>query len=161
MKFLVRKIEIPMTKSSLTVFVVLILFFITTILSGQKSTNQIKSVKTESAKQSFNNPTMRPVIGSIEDYIESHKEHPYEKVFLHADRQTYLQNDTIWFKAYLWYGDEQQPDTVSGILYVDLINSNGIVMQKRRLLIQNGTSHGDFCLDTTIIPGEYLLRAYT
>jgi hypothetical protein len=36
-----------------------------------------------------------------------------------------MQGDTIWFKAYLWFGYDQIPDTVSGILYADLICSRG------------------------------------
>ena len=67
----------------------------------------------------------------------------------------------LWFKAYLWYGYDQVPDTVSGILYVELINATGKISLKRKLLIQNGTSYGDFCIDTAISPGRYTLRAYT
>jgi hypothetical protein len=155
------KIENPLNKIYLMGFLVLLLFIVPTGLLGQKSAQLIQSSKTDSAKHSSNASAMWPVIGSIDEYIESHNEPPYEKIFLHSDRHTYLQSDTIWFKAYLWYGYEQQPDTTSGILYVDLIDTQGHIILKRKLLIQNGTSHGDFCLDTTIIPGSYLLRAYT
>jgi hypothetical protein len=98
---------------------------------------------------------------SIEDYIESNSTLRREKVFLHIDRPNYIQGDTIWFKAYLWYGNEQKPDTVSGVLYADLLNQKNRAVLTRRLLIQNGTSYGDFVLDTAITPGTYTLRAYT
>lgn len=100
-------------------------------------------------------------IGSWDDYIQSNQELPAEKVFLHLDRPSYMQGDTIWFKAYTWYGYDQIPDTVSGILYVDLISPQGRLLRKRKLLIQNGTCHGDFTLDSTITPGSYHLLAYT
>jgi len=100
-------------------------------------------------------------VGSLENYIQLNQEYPSEKVYLHLDRPIYMQDDTIWFKAYLWYGYDQVPDTVSGILYVDLISPQGRLIHKRKLLIQNGTCQGDFTLDSTITPGSYYLLAYT
>jgi hypothetical protein len=141
--------------------VVLILFFIPTILSGQKPAQLIQSLKTDSAKKSLSSPAVQSVIGSIKEYVELHNEFPSEKVFLHLDRFNYAQGDTIWFKAYSWYGFDQIPDTIRGILYVDLINAEGIVALRRKLLLQNGNSYGDFSLDSAIAPGLYSLRAYT
>jgi len=100
-------------------------------------------------------------VGSWENYIQLNQEYPSEKVYLHLDRPSFTQEDTIWFKAYLWYGYDQVPDTISGILYVDLINPQGRLVHKRKLLIQNGTCYGDFTLDSTMLPGNYHLLAYT
>lgn len=99
--------------------------------------------------------------GSIEDYLQLNRLPPKEKVYLHLDRPNYVQGDTIWFKAYSWFGYEQIPDTISGVLYIDLLNQDGRIKLKRKVLIQNGISQGDFSLDTTISPGRYTLRAYT
>ena len=41
------------------------------------------------------------------------------------------------------------------------LNPVGTVEQKRKLLIQNGASQGDFSLDKTITPGKYTIRTYT
>ena len=98
---------------------------------------------------------------SIEEYKKANEELPGEKIFLHTDRPGYLQGDTIWFKAYSWYGYDQVPDTSSGVLYVDLLNQKNKAVLSKKILIQNGTSQGDFTLDTTIIPGTYTLRAST
>jgi hypothetical protein len=100
-------------------------------------------------------------INSLEEYVQQNQELPAEKVFLHLDRPFYLQGDTIWFKAYLWYGYDQVPDTLSGILYVDLVGSRGEVIRQRKLQIQNGTANGDFILDSAITSGSYSLRACT
>ena len=77
---------------------------------------------------------------------------PGEKVYLHLDRPNYMQGDTIWFKAYSWYGYDQVPDTFSRVLYVDLVSPESGVELNRKLLIQNGTSQGDFRLDKNITP---------
>jgi hypothetical protein len=100
-------------------------------------------------------------IESVEELVRLNQTLPTEKVFLHIDRPNYMQGDTIWFKAYSWYGDNQIPDTISRVIYIDLLNPKGRVALKRKLLIINGTSQGDFILDTTIIPGKYTIRAYT
>ena len=137
------------------------LFLVPFCLSGQNSSQHIQSQKADSVKNSIHLPGLNPRIESIEDFIQNNQEHPSEKIFLHVDRTNYTKGDTIWFKAYLWYGFDQVPDTLSGILHVDLINAEGGIAFKRKLLIQNGTSNGDFCIDSTINPGLYSLRAYT
>jgi hypothetical protein len=86
---------------------------------------------------------------------------PIEKIFIHIDRPNYIQGDTIWFKAYIWFGYDQVPDTVSKILHVDLISRSGQIEKSLKLLILNGTSNGEFCLEKNIKPGIYTLRAYT
>lgn len=161
MNFLEYKIEDPLTKIYLMGFLVLLLFIVPAGLLGQKPDELINQSQSDSIKNGVIITGLHSSIRSIEEYVQLKQEPPSEKIFLHVDRTNYLQGDTIWFKAYLWYGPEQLPDSISGILYVDLVNDQGIVILKRRLLIQNGTSHGDFSLDTTISPGSYSLRAYT
>jgi len=97
----------------------------------------------------------------FEEYKRLNPALPGEKVYLHLDRPNYMQGDTIWFKAYSWFGFDQLPDTVSKVLYVDLLNQKDSVELKRKLLIQNGTSVGEFSLDKNIPPGKYTIRAYT
>jgi hypothetical protein len=98
---------------------------------------------------------------SLKDYLESNTSLPAEKVYLHIDRPNYIQGDTIWFKAYTWLGFNQIPDTISRVLYVDLLNPAGKIVQTRKLLIKNGISIGDLNLGANITPGRYIIRAYT
>ena len=135
--------------------------FVPAVLSGQNASQHIQSQKAVSVKNNIHLPVLNPFTGSIEDFIQNSQELPSEKIYLHVDHTNYTQGDTIWFKAYLWYGFDQVPDTISGILYVDLIDAEGRVALKRKLLIKYGTSNGEFSLDTTIASGLYSLRAYT
>lgn len=100
-------------------------------------------------------------VEAAKKYLQSNTSYPGEKVYLHLDRPSYMQGDTIWFKAYSWFGYDQKPDTFSRVLYVDLLNPKGEVELKRKLFIENGASAGDFSLDKNISPGSYTLRAYT
>jgi len=131
-------------------------------ISGKKS---IQSSKEDTVEQDTLLPNKKngqgQFIGSLEEYRKLIQVLPGEKVFLHTDRPNYMQGDTIWFKAYSWYGYDQVPDTLSGVLYVDLLNQKNRAVLSRKLLIQNGTSQGDFTLDTNITSGSYTLHAYT
>jgi hypothetical protein len=145
----------------LDIILVILLLILPFSISGQQSSQTSEYTISDTVKQNSDLTDLNNHYESIEEFIQNNQEVPYEKIFLHIDRPDYITGDTIWFKAYSWYGYDQIPDTISGVLHVDLINSEGKVVQKRKLLIRNGTTHGEFCLDTTIIPGRYLLRAYT
>jgi hypothetical protein len=153
--------EYPFSHLNLRRFLVWFLFIVPAGLSGQTSDPISQSQQLDSVKHSFSLPILNPKYGTLEEYVQIHQENPSEKIFLHSDRTIYMQGDTIWFKAYLWYGYDQVPDTTSGVLHVDLISLKGNIVIRRKLLIQNGTAHGEISLDTTIIPGSYFLRAYT
>jgi hypothetical protein len=147
-------------------FFLLLLFLVfSPVLSGQTITSIGSLIKNDSlyignSVQDIPSPN-RQITGSIEEYIQTNQTPHTEKIFLHLDRSSYIQGDTIWFKGYSWYGYEQVPDTSSSILYVDILNAEGKIKLSRKVLILNGTSEGDFTLDTTIIPGKYIIRAYT
>lgn len=160
-----RKRNYSNTRGNFIIVLFLFLLIVLTELSGQEAINLIQSTKQDTVKQSLLAPDQitgkNQVIVSLEEYVRLNQAPPAEKIYLHLDRPNYMQGDTIWFKAYSWYGYDQVPDTLSGVLYVDLINPEGMIKLKRKVLIENGTSKGDFSLDTTISPGNYTLRAYT
>ena len=81
-----------------------------------------------------------------------------EKVYLHLDRNTFLPGDTVWAKAYLWYGYEQLPDTASRVLHLELFDAQGKVLQNKKLLIENGIPTHLFCA-TAEGPGDDLKDA--
>ena len=85
-----------------------------------------------------------------------------EKVYLHLDRPVYGTGETIWFNAYLVDGLQHRPDSLSRILYVELLSPQRQLVARRILRIQDiGLAHGDIELDDTLRAGTYVLRAYT
>ena len=155
----------PMTKSKLFSISVLIALLLPTGLAGQQSIDSIQSSINKTVEQNINLPEKKTkqlqTSGVFEGYKSLNSSLPGEKVYLHLDRPNYMQGDTIWFKAYSWFGFDQIADTVSKVLYVNLINPDGKVELKKKLLIQNGTSVGEFSLDKNIPAGKYYIRAYT
>ncbi|MDR0506218.1 MAG: hypothetical protein LBH32_05310, partial [Dysgonamonadaceae bacterium] len=50
---------------------------------------------------------------------------PQEKAYLHIDNTGYVLGDTVWFKAYAVNASNFMPDTLSRVLYVELLNEKG------------------------------------
>lgn len=84
-----------------------------------------------------------------------------EQIYLHTDKPYYYAGDTIWLKGYLQYTHQRVMQAVSRVLFVDLLNSDGIVVRTLTLPIAHGASVGEFALSDGITPGNYTLRAYT
>lgn len=84
---------------------------------------------------------------------------PVEKAWLHCDRDNYVAGETAWFKAYL--SSDFQPDTLSSVLYVELLNTNDVTIVRNVFPILLGTAYGQVDLPDTLLTGNYLLRAYT
>jgi hypothetical protein len=83
------------------------------------------------------------------------------KLYLHLDNTYYSAGDYIWFKSYLLDGITHKPQTGTTNLYVELINSRGVLLKKQLQRSENGISWGDFKLSDSIPDGNYLVRAYT
>ena len=82
-----------------------------------------------------------------------------ERVFIHTDKSSCIAGDTLWFKAYLFDGD--QPGSASTNLFVELIDEQGKLISKQKLPIFDGSTPGFFSITDTLQHGFYFLRAYT
>ncbi|NQU53302.1 MAG: hypothetical protein HQ522_12270 [Bacteroidetes bacterium] len=99
---------------------------------------------------------------NIDNYFEKQKVGPFQKLYLHTDREFYFEGDTLWFAAYLLDGKSQKFEFESCNLYADLINTDGEILTDELFILQNGFCSGYVPLsDTSIMEGNYLLLAYT
>ena len=98
-----------------------------------------------------------------EELKSFNQKYPQEKVFLHMDNTCYFLGDTIWFKAYTRQTDTGAPSGKSGVLYVELLNHDGYLMERKLIEMNQGEGHGFFHLknDSSLYSGFYELRAYT
>ena len=85
---------------------------------------------------------------------------PQEEVFVHMDNTSYYLGDTIYFKAYVRLSDER-PSGLSQLLYVELLNNDGYLVERQKIELKQGQGHGSICLPDTLYGGYYELRAYT
>ena len=85
---------------------------------------------------------------------------PQEQIFIHTDNTCYFLGDTLYYKAYVRRSDGL-PSRVSKVLYVELLNQDGYLVQRQLLELDKGEAYGDFVLNDTLYGGYYELRAYT
>lgn len=86
---------------------------------------------------------------------------PQEKVWLHFDNTGYYIGETIWFKAYVVGAAYHDTTFLSRVLHVELLTQEGMIVDSRKLKIQNGQCHGEFRLKGNYRSGFYEIRAYT
>ena len=87
---------------------------------------------------------------------------PQEKVYVHMDNTTYFLGDTIWFSAYTRQTDTGTPSRVSRVLYAELLNNDGYLVERKLIEMKDGRGNGFFALSEPLLySGFYELRAYT
>ncbi len=85
-----------------------------------------------------------------------------ERVYLHFDNTSYYLGETMWFKAYVSFGADNRPSTLSKVLYVELVAPEGYVVETKKYKIgDDGSCHGEFELKPLMLSGYYEVRAYT
>ena len=85
----------------------------------------------------------------------------FEKLYLHFDKPYYYAGEDIWFKVYLVDAKTNKSDTLSKVVYVDLINPDNKIVDSKTIKINEDGGSGDFSLSVNLINGEYMVRAYT
>ncbi len=84
-----------------------------------------------------------------------------EKTYIQTDKPYYYPGDTIWLKAYMKYANLNYQDSLSRVLYMDLVDPQNRIIANRILKITESQAWGDFVLATEMPAGNYYLRAYT
>lgn len=102
--------------------------------------------------------SLRTLAGKVASYA---RKTPQEIVSVHMDNNCYFLGDTIWYKAYVLREGKMAPSDISGVLYAELINQDGYMVERQTLRLCNGMASGSFCLSDTAYAGYYELRAYT
>lgn len=98
----------------------------------------------------------------IQAYFQSiQKEYPTEKSYLHLDKRTYTLGEDVWFSAYLMAGSAQIPSPLSRTLYVDIFDGTGLLLEQRKVKIEDGRGAGDFKIPRFGKTGTYQIKAYT
>ena len=86
---------------------------------------------------------------------------PQEMAFVHMDNTCYFLGDTLFYKAYVQRSDTGKPTNLSEVLYVELLNQDGYLVERQVLRLKGGQASSSFCLEDTLYAGFYELRAYT
>ena len=101
---------------------------------------------------------LRQFVGNIDVF---NRLFPQEKAYLHFDNTAYFRGETLWFSAYVVRADRPALTDLSRVLYVELIDPTGEVIQTRKVKLDGGRGSGSFRLDKLLTAGYYEVRAYT
>ena len=86
---------------------------------------------------------------------------PQEKAYLHFDNTGYFRGETMWFSAYVVRTDRGLLSDMSRVLYVELLDPTGEVIETRKVRLDGGRGSGSIKLDRLLTSGFYEVRAYT
>lgn len=89
------------------------------------------------------------------------KEYPAEKTYIQTDKTYYKPSESIWYKGFLNNGTDNRPSVISDIVYVELHDPAGNIIQRQELNVISGTFNGCFPLSTDQAGGIYKVVAYT
>lgn len=87
--------------------------------------------------------------------------HLLERPYLHTDKSYYYPNEMIWFKGYMNYFNPMAQDSLSRVLYVDLLDHNGKTVLTKAYQIDRRLVSGSISAPQLLASGDYTLRAYT
>jgi hypothetical protein len=84
-----------------------------------------------------------------------------EKIFVHTDRELYLNDELIWLKIYNVDGFLHEVIEISKIAYVELINKENKPILQAKIAIKDGQGTGSIRIPSSIPTDVYKLRVYT
>ncbi len=86
--------------------------------------------------------------------------YPQEKVFLQTNKDQFSIGEQIWMK--LWCSFLQKPSFLSRIVYVDIADDKGVVVEKKMFRLDSlATAKGQIDISTKWKTGTYTISAYT
>src|SRR5690242_8495666 len=66
----------------------------------------------------------------VKKFAFYHKMYHQEKIYIHLDKPLYAAGEDLWFKAYLLNASFHTPDSVSRVIYVELIDSDKKIVKR-------------------------------
>ncbi len=87
-------------------------------------------------------------------------DYPQEKVYLQTDKSYYVGGEDVWMKA--WCTTIDGPTYLSRIIYIDIVDQKGTVVQKKMYQLDSlGSAAANFSIPGNILSGNYSINAYT
>ncbi|GLB48558.1 hypothetical protein [Neptunitalea lumnitzerae] len=97
---------------------------------------------------------------TIEHY-ENYFNLEQETIYAQLNKSTYLPGEELWFKTYIYNTKTEKPYLATSNLQVTLFNNEGTPITTKTFYTENGSSYGNFKIDSTLTPGTYYFKAST
>jgi hypothetical protein len=86
---------------------------------------------------------------------------PVEKLYIHTDRKYYSAGEVIWFQTYMVAGSGNIPSPLSTVVYVELYDESGVLIDKKKVFSDLGFGNGNLDLKENLPAGSYLIKGYS
>lgn len=84
-----------------------------------------------------------------------------ESIFLHTNETTFVTGETLFYKIYCMNANSKELSKISKIAYIELINSEGLLISRSKVTLKNGIGSNEIFINTSYLSGNYKLIAYT
>lgn len=84
-----------------------------------------------------------------------------ERTMVITDKDYYEKGETIWFRIFLTNGLSNQEKPYSGVLYTELLDDKGQIVDRSKLKVSESGAYGNFSIKNNWDAGKYYLRAFT
>ncbi|MFN5170182.1 MAG: carboxypeptidase regulatory-like domain-containing protein [Cyclobacteriaceae bacterium] len=98
-------------------------------------------------------PPLSPLMKELNQYRE--------RVVMVTDKVYYYPGEVIWMKGFLNYLDISRKDSLSRVVYVELLDARSQIVKRQILSLDSGQLAGSILIPDYWVPGQYLLRAYS
>ncbi len=97
----------------------------------------------------------------VKDKFLKYFELPRESVFLHTNKTTYIANEEVWLKGYVYDRHNNKPFSQTTTVHVGLYNADGKKFNDYHFKAGDGYFKGSIVVDSMLASGEYYLRTST
>lgn len=101
---------------------------------------------------------MKVLMRDFEGYQEAVAD---EKVYLQLDKTLVAPGETVWFNAWLVNAGNLLPAAQSQVVYVELYDVRGSMIQQKRFQTIGGAARGEFTFEKHMPGGRYTIKAYS
>lgn len=89
------------------------------------------------------------------------KNYESESIFVHTNATTFVTGENLLFKIYCLNNNSKQISKISKIAYVEIMDSNGSIVSRNKIALNDGTASNEIFINTNYNTGNYKLIAYT
>tara|TARA_R110001583_G_scaffold71217_2_gene200901 strand:+ start:2242 stop:4644 length:2403 start_codon:yes stop_codon:yes gene_type:complete len=86
---------------------------------------------------------------------------PRESVFVHLNKSTYIVNEEIWLKGYIYDRHNSKPFRQSSTAHLGIYDANGKRIRDYLFRAKDGFFNGNIEIDSTFPSGDYYVRTST
>lgn len=84
-----------------------------------------------------------------------------ENIYLHFNKDTYISDETIWFKGYIMDKSSGSLNLETTNVYISLLDAQKKIIGTKLFLSRFGTINGNWDLDKNLNSGTYYIHAFT